>query len=191
MGDQGAFPDRGIDPASIDRIGAQAGGATVLERPASAIRGGGYGSFTGGWNPLTGERAAQIGVRSSLDSLSRDTVLAHENAHLIDWIAGAIPTKGLDKELRGVYNTLNTGQERTRRLTGPEHMGYPRQEVPGELMAEAIRAYLQNPNYLKSVAPKTAMAIRNAVNSNPELNRWVQFNSLAGLGLAAQPAAEQ
>jgi hypothetical protein len=106
-------------------------------------------------------------------------------------VAGTIPTKRLDKELRGLYNTLNTGQERTRHLMGPEHAGYPAEEVPGELIAEAIRAYLQNPNYLKTAAPKTAAAIRKAVNGNPELNRWIQFNSLAGLGLAAGDRGEQ
>jgi hypothetical protein len=32
-------------------------------------------------------------------------------------------------------------------------------------MAEAIRAYMADPNYLKTVAPKTAAAIRAAVNA--------------------------
>jgi hypothetical protein len=45
-------------------------------------------------------------------------------------------------------------------------------------MAEAIRAYIQDPNYLKTVAPKTAAAIRKAVNGNPRLSKAIQFNSL-------------
>jgi hypothetical protein len=48
-------------------------------------------------------------------------------------------------------------------------------------MAEAIRAYLADPNYIKTVAPKTAAAIREAVNSNPRLSKILQFNTIAGL----------
>jgi hypothetical protein len=44
-------------------------------------------------------------------------------------------------------------------------------------MAEAIRAYMTNPNYIKTVAPKTAARIQEHVNSNPRLNRTIQFNS--------------
>jgi hypothetical protein len=43
-------------------------------------------------------------------------------------------------------------------------------------MAEAIRAYLENPNYLKTVAPKTAAKIRAAVNANPSVNKIIHFN---------------
>ena len=48
--------------------------------------------------------------------------------------------------------------------------------VAREYIAEAIRAYLTNPNYLKTAAPRTAAAIRAAVNPNPRLNRIIQFN---------------
>ena len=43
-------------------------------------------------------------------------------------------------------------------------------------MAEAIRAYLLDPNYLKTLAPNVAARIRAAVNPNPEVNRILQFN---------------
>ena len=46
-------------------------------------------------------------------------------------------------------------------------------------MAEALRAYMADPNYLKTVAPKTAAAIRKFVNDNPRLNKVIQFNSVA------------
>ena len=39
---------------------------------------------------------------------------------------------------------------------------------------------MTDPNYLKTVAPKTAAAIRAAVNGNPRLSKIIQFNSLAG-----------
>jgi hypothetical protein len=46
-------------------------------------------------------------------------------------------------------------------------------------MAEAIRAYMADPNYLKTVAPKTAAIIRAAVNSHPTLSKIIQFNAIA------------
>ena len=49
-------------------------------------------------------------------------------------------------------------------------------------MAEAVRGYMLDPNYLKTVAPKTAARIREYVNGNPALNKTIQFNSLAGVG---------
>jgi hypothetical protein len=52
-----------------------------------------------------------------------------------------------------------------------------------EYVAEAIRAYLVNPNYLKTVAPKTAAAIRAAVNGHPRLSRILQFNTVGSFGV--------
>jgi len=47
-------------------------------------------------------------------------------------------------------------------------------------MGEAIRAYMANPNYLKSVAPRFAARIREYVNAHPELSKIIQFNALGG-----------
>lgn len=68
---------------------------------------------------------------------------------------------------------------------GPAEFGYAPAERPGELLAEVLRAYGENPNYLKTVAPEIAERIRGFVNANPRLNRWIQFNSIGGMGLAA------
>lgn len=108
---------------------------------------------------------------------------------MIDELAGTIPTDGLIKELRQVYSTLFSGRERVRQLTGPEHLGYVGEDVSRELMAEAIRAYMTDPNYLKTVAPKTAAAIRQAVNSDPHLSTVIQFNSLPPAVMLGIPAA--
>ena len=48
--------------------------------------------------------------------------------------------------------------------------------MPRELIAQAIRAYMVDPNYLKTVAPKTAEAIRRSVNENPRIAKTIQFN---------------
>lgn len=113
-------------------------------------------------------------------------IVAHETSHAIDEIAGQIPVEGLTKELRPLYNLLATGQDRATKLTLPQHFGYSGENIPRELMAEAIRGYMTNPNYLKTVAPQTAARIREYVNNNPRLKSVIQFNSaVGGLGFAA------
>jgi hypothetical protein len=114
-------------------------------------------------------------------------VHAHELSHVVDALAGNISDKGLMRELRDVYNTLNNpkrtpdGAEAdpaTKPVT-PQDFGYEHEDVGREYIVEAIRAYLTNPNYLKTVAPRTAAAIRNAVNANPGLSKIILFNSVA------------
>jgi hypothetical protein len=141
---------------------------------------GGAGRLIKDIDRRSGAADYRIFVDSRLPPESSGKVTAHEVGHLIDEIAGRIPVAGLNTELRQVYNSLNTGRERTTNLTGPQHLGYHQAEVPRELMSEAIRAYMVDPNYLKTVAPKTAAVIRDAVNAHPILSKVIQFNSIAG-----------
>jgi hypothetical protein len=57
-------------------------------------------------------------------------------------------------------------------------------------MTEAVRTYVVNPNWIKTMAPRTAARIREWVNTHPELSKIIQFNSLVagsgGLALAGQ-----
>jgi hypothetical protein len=62
----------------------------------------------------------------------------------------------------------------------PKDFDYPRDDWMPEMVAEAIRAYMASPSYMKTFAPKTAAAIREAVNSNSRLSQLIQFNALAG-----------
>jgi hypothetical protein len=128
-----------------------------------------------------------IHLRDDLAADDAVKVLAHEIGHAIDDTAGNISTQGLSGELAGVYNTL-LNRNRTPAGTDaapwakpvrPEDFGYPPEEVPREYIVEAIRAYMADPNYLKTVAPETARAIRAPVNANPRLSKIIQFNSLA------------
>jgi hypothetical protein len=133
-------------------------------------------------------------LRRGLDEQQRPRVAAHEVGHLIDDIAGRIPTGRVAGESRRVYDTLNN-PNRSRDGTeaaswGPRHcpqdFGYKGKDISRELMAEAIRAYMADPNYMKATAPDTATLIRKYVNSHPRLSQTIQFNSLAGgLGLGA------
>jgi hypothetical protein len=104
-------------------------------------------------------------------------VVAHEVGHAIDSLSGKIDTKGLSTELKQVYHDLATGRQgETKKQTLPQHLGYPAKEVRDEMVAEAVRAYIVDPNYLKSVAPKTAKRIREAVNTDPRIAKVIQFN---------------
>jgi hypothetical protein len=108
----------------------------------------------------------------------------------------AINQGDIRDELRFVYNDCNNprlNEDRKSRpeldpadldpYRHPEYHGFdPEQrgcfgaDARAELMAEAIRVYMRNPNYLKTVAPNVAARIRAAVNPNPALNQIIQFN---------------
>jgi hypothetical protein len=119
-------------------------------------------------------------------------VYAHELGHAIDQLAGQIPSKGLSSELKSVYNTLNNPNRTHPNRAEAADWGKPftPQALGYEYIVEAIRAYMADPNYLKTVAPKTAAAVREAVNSHPTLSKIIQFNALAalmGFGGLAEP----
>lgn len=157
-----------------------------------------------------------IAISTDLSDDVAQRVARHEIGHLVDDVAGkgnatrngaigfgVIPQGGLKKELGRVYNDINTPpldprllrQERTGEIVPqkfwvtPEGQGYKAADAPGEYMAEAIRAYAEDPNYLKTVAPKTAEAVRQAVNTNPKINNLLQFNSAAPVAVVGGAAA--
>jgi hypothetical protein len=138
-----------------------------------------------------------------LDAALAERIFSHMLGHILDFRAGqtsaahlneesrGISQDDLNEELRYVYNDCNNAVlNEARRLDpglhphdAPEYQGFgPEQracygaDAQGELMAEAIRAYLQNPNYLKTVAPNVADRIQAAVNTNPNLNHIIMFN---------------
>ena len=135
----------------------------------------------------------EIRYRNDLDPDQADIVVAHELGHALD--GGMVSNAGQVRPLRKVYHDLATGDTRITKpsqLMGPEQYGYRSTEAAGELTAEAIRAYIQNPNYFKSVAPEMARRIRHAVNRDPRLRRVIQLNanaptSPAGAFMMASP----
>lgn len=94
-------------------------------------------------------------------------------------------SQGLTDPLAELYSDLNTTlwASHWRKGATPKSQGYPPSERDAERWAEAFRAYLQNPNELKARFPEVARRIRHAVNTDPNLNGVIQFNSAAGLGL--------
>ncbi|TXL80461.1 ImmA/IrrE family metallo-endopeptidase [Vineibacter terrae] len=185
-GDEVALPQAGLE--SLAEAVTGQGPASVAPRQI----GGDAGRYYEKWDRVTGDRIRQIFLNDELTPQQAPRTLGHEIGHAIDYrIAGHIPTDGIKLELGRIYNDLNGGRWRLaksaktgepvprRYWTTPESRGYPAREVDGELMVEAIRAYIADPNYLKTVAPKTAARIRDHVNPHPALSRFIQFNSLA------------
>jgi hypothetical protein len=169
-----------------------------IERERQALA---HGATNHGW---------RIRIADDIPSEDVSNVLAHETAHIFDEVAGQIPTKGIKKDLLKIYNDLNnldlpqgSFQPRTVKFSGKEYKypgkkkllpseikPYPKKEDPFELWAEAIRAYMVDPNYIKSVAPKVAQRIREYVNKHPELKNIIQFNALAPVGVTGLLAEE-
>jgi len=172
--------DEAVAPAQFDALAEAAIGAKPEAVAPGEIRGD-AGRFTKTAHPVTGDAVYTVNTNRTLSQGGRDLATGHELGHMVDELVGQIDPKGLQPELGRVYNTMTTGQERTRQLTRPGDIGYGAEDAPRELMATAIHAYLTNPNYLKTAAPKVAAAIRDAVNSNPRLRDVIQFNTIAGL----------
>jgi hypothetical protein len=122
----------------------------------------------------------EVKIDPSLPPEQQIRQVAHELAHMIaDQVeihpvtamrnrAHGIKTAGLEDELERVTRDMRASDAHDRPLSKIE------------MLAEGIRAYLVSPSYLKTVAPKTAAAIREAVNSHPQLSKVIQFNALAG-----------
>lgn len=128
-------------------------------------------------------------ISNQLTRDQRNKVIGHEAAHILEEVAGQIPIDGYGEKLRFIHNTTATGKEGVAPKIPLERL-YDAENVPHELMAEAIRTYIVNPNWLKTVAPEVAALIRKHVNAHPILSKIIQFNSLAagagGLALADQ-----
>ncbi|POR52394.1 hypothetical protein CYD53_10559, partial [Bosea psychrotolerans] len=190
--------DTGIPTSAYDAIGKEGTGRYAQAVAAREI-GGDAGRYVVTRDRRSGkvvDRAILIDKNLDPDRYSR--VLAHEIGHAVDELAGTIPTAGLSDELRGLYNSLSNGHRNAAGTDAranarpflPQHDGYRGDDIPREYMAEAIRAYMADPNYLKTVAPKTAARIREYANPNPKFNRTIQFNAIAApaAGLAASGA---
>lgn len=188
----GRIADGGGDVAlsreALDEIAKAGTGEAIHPVPASTLRGD-VGRVEVNKYSRMPER---VEVAASLDPEKYARVSAHEIGHVIDQVAGELPTTAVMNELKGAYNTLSTGRERSTNLMGPQHVGYKDADVPRELWAELVRAYMADPNYAKSVAPKAAKALRKAVNTNPRLNKTIQFNSIgAPAAFWAMPGPDQ
>lgn len=196
--------DEALPSAEFDALTQAVVGKNAESVPASALPRGTVGAYVSERGPDGIDRA--VLVHRGLPAQTKDRVVAHEVSHAIndragDFVGLTRPNMiqirpGMPREPQTVYNDLNNQYLAAARATGPDvdpfkvywgtgvtpekTFGYGKADAPAELMAEAIRAYLADPNYLKTVAPKTAAAIREAVNSHPILSKIIQFNTMVG-----------
>jgi hypothetical protein len=149
------------------------------------------GLYTG-HNTPKGPRGAMF-VKSTMSAEDRRLVLGHEFGHAIDHYARYLSrhlTQDEIGELRKVYATLRSEPGTApKRRPQPESFGYDTGRVNRELVAEGLRAYMTNPNYFKTAAPRAAARIRALVNKNKHLKHIIQFNSLAAAALIGAGAA--
>jgi hypothetical protein len=156
-------------------------GATIVRTPENQLIPGTVGQVRTGDNGLP-----LVKVWDKLPPDQTNTVVAHELGHILDEYAGRVPTEGLDDELNMLYSELATGRSGLPFLL-PEMRGYPDHAVPREKMAEAFRAYLTDANMIKTIAPKTAAALRK-LNRLPFFSKHLHFNGIP-IGLIAGAGA--
>ena len=184
-------PDVRATAEQVAAIGEEMSGSKIRVVPRQDIEDGAHGVSY--FDPYTGKPRG-IKIADDLPRAEKEMTTGHEVGHFIDEAAGQIPAENLDDELRFIYGTTATGKETRPPRVGPEKY-YQGEEIPRELMTEAIRTYMVNPNWIKTVAPRTAARIREWVNTHPELSKIVQFNSLAaglgGLALGGQSENSQ
>ncbi len=161
----------------------------VAKTLSKALRG-----FYDGSDSDTGPPNSRIFLNIGPKARDRDVVIAHEFGHAIDHLAGylsATLTHEEMVELSFVYAKLRYSRTKGGHLLQPENFGYEGDSVFHELVAEGLRAYMTDPNYFKTAAPKTAAKIRKAVNESPYLRHAIQFNSLGAIGLTGAGVRSQ
>lgn len=130
-----------------------------------------------------------IRVVDNLSKKDKNLIKSHEAAHAVDVATGRQPidTPEMQANLERIYSDLATGIDRGLPLTLPSSRGYGGTRTRDELMGEGFRAAITNPNYFKSVAPKTYDILAERIR-NSKIAHLLQLNSLAaaaaaGLGL--------
>jgi len=120
----------------------------------------------------------QIRHLDTLTDSERNLVIPHELGHHIDDMTGNAPiSPSGSRGASEVYHELSAGTDFPRHgHATPEDFGYPPSEAPSEIMAEAFRAYLTNPNYIKTTSPVLAKELRRIVNDHPEMSQHLQLN---------------
>ena len=156
-------------------------GSRDLRVPAKKMPRSAKGSF----DPLT----KKISISTSLPEEHVEGVLAHEIGHAIDppWSVDIPKRAGQEIWSEGAF-----GKSFNNKTTSPEGI-YPKKDVMGEMRAEAIRHYLENPEGFKKRYLKIAQQLRKEVNRSPYRD-YIQLNNFAvpvgtSLGLTAAGAA--
>lgn len=132
----------------------------------------------------------QVLLNRHLRGRQAESVKAHEFGHGVRKVTQPEPRSRnyeplqdeIQNEAARVYHQLNTGKapRKNQKLFGPVDRNPEDTEIDEEFFAEAMRAYLADPNAFKSLFPDMARFVRKTVNGNPDLMKIIQFNSAAG-----------
>lgn len=186
-------PDRAFPSSQLDDLTEK-----LLGRSPQSVAPGdipGIAAFGPGRTNQVGS-AGNLYVDRTLPSPTRERALAHELGHALDHITNSetrVPprvgahgneTNLLNDEYGQIYHDLaspddaSRGEARAARdRISPANFGYPTDQHDAEYLAEAFRAYMTDPNYMKTVAPTAAARLRSYVNAHPDLSKIIQFNS--------------
>ncbi len=179
--------DEGLTPLEIWDLASEAMG-----RPPTLHSHEELGRTSGRYVQIRDPEGPQIWINRELTDEQKQLTLGHETGHLVHDLAAGMrlaPLRKLKPKLEGIYSTLNEGKEGLQPPKLPQDYGYPKSEAPYEIVAEFLRAYLTDPNYVKTVAPDAAAVARAMVNSHPQLSRLLQLNTLGGLAVLGGAAA--
>jgi hypothetical protein len=199
-------PDEGFTRRDIIEVGRQIFGPLIYKAaPPSAFPPEIIGSLV--IHPKS-RPSHQARLLSGMEMDREDRALRHLLGHAFDDLTGfskalkrGLLDPRIERELRQIYGDLRVpvsshGKDaNVPTKTRPEDFGYWGDQVPQQYGAEAFRAYMTDPNFMKSVAPLTAQLMRRLVREHPELSRIVRLNALAGMTAAPlldlDPAAAQ
>jgi hypothetical protein len=161
-----------LERLGVGTQGVPRAGPALRGDPGRYVRGPGKG----------GKVSRTVSYADDLPSDQANVVVNHELGHVVEDLAygRSIPTNGIKKELLSNYEQLNTPANfKPGRGATPSTYGYPESQADAELIAEAFRHYISNPNSMKSKFPKTAARLREYINTNENLNEYLHLNSLA------------
>jgi hypothetical protein len=193
-------PNRALSPAQIESVATRLTGKPPEGVPLSEFPPEAYGGY---WVerrfPDPSEKTIQY--PTDVGEGERRRTIAHETGHAIEhaivgddaWHRlGGLNHVDDEADLRRIYNDLHNpdrnqvgakayngpNQPLPPNIVSPETHGYVGHEIGRELFATALRAYMRAPNYIKSVAPRLAAALRATVNEHPTLSKIIQFNAI-------------
>ncbi len=174
--DSSSTADHPIPREALFEIAERIMGSRDLRVPAKKMSRSAKGSF----DPVT----KKIAISTAVPEEHVEGVLAHEIGHAID------PPWSLDIPKRAgqkIWSEGAFGKAFNKKTDSPART-YPKKEVMGEMRAEAIRHYLENPEGFKKRYPEIAKQLRSEVNRSPYRD-MIQLNNLAtpvgaGLGIS-------
>ena len=186
--------DQGLSEREVAQMVEQLGIGVHWDAPLPVMPKNAVGSFKPG-------SVQQIKIAADAAPESVPNIFAHEVGHAVH---DRLPFSMTEKinprgpDFTRLYKEMNapmTGRPIDARVS-PETYGYTRAvDIDNEYWAEALRAYLQNPNYIKSRSPQLAKQLREMVEKSPVFRRVLQLNSAApaavGAGLLGGSLAPQ